>query len=318
MKAWLSLTFAILAAAGAKADLFVSSFSDDRVLRYSDTGAFLKIFIETGSGGLDAPHRGIFGPDGHFYVASSGTHSILRYNGITGAFMDVFIRSGEKGLPSGSLRSPTDLTFGPDGLLYVASQGTNSILRFDAGGNFDKTFVSSVSSGGLVAPVGIRFYGDDFFVAGRLSGKVHRYDAVSGAFEATLGSGTFYGLDFDAGGSLYVADLGGAKVVKLNPGTGVADPSFMAAGSGGLASPFGIAFGPGNRLFVSGYENNSVKRFTTDGASAVYLGDFVAAGSGGLDEPTFITFAVPEPCAAALAASAIPFVIGRRRRRAHS
>ena len=32
-----------------------------------------------------------FGPDGNLYVSSTGTSSVLRFDGTTGEFMDVFI-----------------------------------------------------------------------------------------------------------------------------------------------------------------------------------------------------------------------------------
>src|SRR4051812_46274849 len=107
----------------SRGDVFVSSFSQDSVRRYSEvTGDFLGTFISAGAGGLDAPHRGLFGPDGSFYVASANSRTIIRYNGVTGAFMDVFIQNGSKGLPAGALDYPVDMTFGPDGKLYISSQ----------------------------------------------------------------------------------------------------------------------------------------------------------------------------------------------------
>ena len=64
----------------ARAELFLASFSGNRVLRYSETnGTFISVFVASGSGGLNLPHGLAFGPDGNFYVASAGTDEVLRY-----------------------------------------------------------------------------------------------------------------------------------------------------------------------------------------------------------------------------------------------
>ncbi len=52
-----------------KADLFVGNFFDPNlnVLEYNaTTGAFVRTFVPTGSGGLTFPLGGGFGPDGNF------------------------------------------------------------------------------------------------------------------------------------------------------------------------------------------------------------------------------------------------------------
>ncbi len=46
---------------------------------------------ERGQPRLSAPRGMGFGPDGNLYVSSTGTSSVLRFDGITGEFMDVFI-----------------------------------------------------------------------------------------------------------------------------------------------------------------------------------------------------------------------------------
>jgi len=64
-----------------------------------------------------------------------------------GTFIDDFVSSG-----SGGLNDPEGLVFGPDGNLYVASEITDEILRYDGTtGAFIDTFVSA-GSGGLDKP----------------------------------------------------------------------------------------------------------------------------------------------------------------------
>src|SRR5678816_3974164 len=66
----------------ARAELFVSSFTGNRVLRYNEgTGAFLSVFVTNGSGGLNAPHGLAFAPHSNLYVASANNDAVLRYHG---------------------------------------------------------------------------------------------------------------------------------------------------------------------------------------------------------------------------------------------
>jgi DNA-binding beta-propeller fold protein YncE len=105
----------------AQASLLVASNATNSVLEYDEiTGAFIKTFISSGSGGLKEPLDLTFGPDGNLYVVSRATDSILKYNGTTGEFINAFVQSG-----SGGLKNPIDLDFGSDGNLYVSNSGLN-------------------------------------------------------------------------------------------------------------------------------------------------------------------------------------------------
>jgi DNA-binding beta-propeller fold protein YncE len=130
------------------AELFVSSFGRNEVLRYNgDTGAFVDAFVQGVSDRLDDPTGLVFGPDGNLYVSSFGTDQVLRFDGTTGAFLDAFVRAG-----GGGLDNPIGLVFGPDGNLYVSSRGTEQVLRFDGTtGAFLDAFVRA-GSGGLDDP----------------------------------------------------------------------------------------------------------------------------------------------------------------------
>ena len=87
------------------------------------------------------------------------------------------------------------MTFGPDGHLYVASFGTDNILRYDIGsGNFLDEFVSS-GSGGLSEPTGIAFGPDgNLYANDHQDGEILRFNGTTGAFidtYVTAGAGGF-------------------------------------------------------------------------------------------------------------------------------
>ncbi len=56
-----------------------------------------------------------FDADGNLYATGWSSNTVTRYDGDTGAFIDTFVTT--------SLDQATDLQFGPDGSLYVASRG---------------------------------------------------------------------------------------------------------------------------------------------------------------------------------------------------
>jgi hypothetical protein len=121
------------------------------VLRYQGPsgptpGAFMDVFVPTGSGGLLTTQAALFGPDGNgdghqdLYVTNSEftgvgadkakNGNLKRFDGVTGAFIDTFISTG-----SGGLNNPTGLTFtetDPMTLAYLETAKAASAAPFSA------------------------------------------------------------------------------------------------------------------------------------------------------------------------------------------
>jgi hypothetical protein len=174
---------------------------EGRVARFDGiTGSYLGDFVPLGSGGLSIPTQLVFARSIEdlgrldLYVVSTGTDSVLRYDGTTGEFLGEFVAS------SSGLEGPVTMTFGPDGNAYVANFYSSdlSVKRFQgpAGpspGAFIDTFVPS-DSGGLRAPSGLIFGPDgngdghlDLYLAevavnGYIKASIKRYDGLTGAF----------------------------------------------------------------------------------------------------------------------------------------
>ncbi len=112
---------------------------DSAVLRFNLLGEFLG--VAASGNGLARPYGNAFGPDGNLYVSSFRTNEILRFDGKTGAFLDVFASDNNKGLGSpNGLNGPNGLLFGPDGSLYVTTQGSAN----NAAGDLVFPFASQV------------------------------------------------------------------------------------------------------------------------------------------------------------------------------
>ena len=89
----------------------VAGSSSRNVVRYDlVTGLLVDTFVESESGGLNAPWGIAFGPDAHLYIVDRDVGAVRRYDGETGAYIDEFVAAG-----SGGLFDATGLVFHPSG-----------------------------------------------------------------------------------------------------------------------------------------------------------------------------------------------------------
>jgi streptogramin lyase len=174
---------------GADGALYVSSFDSDAILRYDgSTGAFVDLFVPSGAGGLNGPDAGmVFGPDGALYVPGYYSDSIPRFDGRSGEPLGDFT-------PTDMLDAPRTVVFEGD-RLYVANEGSDEVLRFDAAtGDFVDVFVEA-GAGGLDAPGGMVFDPDGVLHVASVNGNtVLRFDQ-DGAPLPTLVDAAAAGID---------------------------------------------------------------------------------------------------------------------------
>ena len=210
--------------------------------------------------------------------------------------------------------SPDDLTYGPDGNLYVSfitdpATYVGVILKFDGKtgellGRFDQ-------GGDLLRPYGLAFGPDGYlYVSSFRSDEILRYDAVTGAFVDVFasGTGTANGLNgpndllFDADGNLYVTTQGSvadgfggitylfaSQVLQYNIYDSTATPVVFdepatAPGSTGFVSLLGLAFGPDGSLFVSDFAN-AIRSY--DLSTGTLLSEFSSSTFGFMGNLTF-------------------------------
>jgi hypothetical protein len=146
---------------------------------------------------------------GDIIVGDFYSSVIHRYDGETCQFIGVFHSP-----PDGRLRGLRDMVLGPDQHMYVASEFTNGVVRYDVTGRFVDVFVAG-SSGGLRTPYRLAFGPDGhLYVTADGNHEVLRYDGKTGTFIGVFVKPKPAGLDlpnslaFGPDGHLYVVDRG--------------------------------------------------------------------------------------------------------------
>lgn len=180
---------------------------------------------------------------------------------------------------------------GPDGLLYVASEGTDTIQRYNAqSGAFIDTFVTA-GSGGLDGPTGMTWNSlGQLVVPSFNNDMVLRYDGVTGApLEplVTAGSNGLNGPDngtiIGPDGDLYVPSYFSNRVLRYDGETGAPVSVFIAS----IGRPRVLEF-RGSSLFITSETADAVREYNA--TSGAFIRNFTTPRAGGLDSPIGMAF----------------------------
>lgn len=211
------------------------------------------------------------------YVSAASANSVMRFDETTGAFKGFFVAPN-----AGGLGNPQGIAFGPDNNLYVASQGSRNVLRYNGqSGEFIDVFANL---GDSVWPAEINFRGNHLYVSDFANqftvGRVSRFDANTGAFVDHFVTGASFadGQEWDANGDFYLSNFGTNSIRKYDGETGALLGDFVSPNSGGLFGPLDNLFLPNGELLVSSFNTGSVKRYDANGN---YIDDPITNLPGG-------------------------------------
>jgi sugar lactone lactonase YvrE len=264
--------------------LWVADFSNNRVLGFylasylsNDPPAdivvgqanFTTSAAATTQTGLTGPVFATVGPDDTLWVSDYGNNRILRYATITakpvvnasadGVLGQTLFTTSATSATANGLLNPAQLFPDSAGRLWVADYGHNRVLRFDG---------AAALANGAAATVAL--------------GQPDLITVATGLSSTKMN--TPAGVYFDAGGNLWVAELGNKRVIRfaaaasLSTGSGanlvLGQPNFTTAGTPPsaqtLAGPWNIAAGANGSLLVADVAGNRVLRFspvTTPGST---------------------------------------------------
>lgn len=198
--------------------------------------------------------------------------------------------------PSVGMDGPLCTRVGPDGWLYVASEESNSVLRFDAcSGTLHDVFIPP-ASGGLAGPSALTWLPNgDLLVASFDSDAVLRYDGATGSFLSVFvapGSGGLNGPDngttIGPDGDLYVPSYWTNRILRYDSTTG----AFKSVFVNGVGRPRVLVFANGV-LYVTSETADTVLRYNATTGAA--MGPLFPAGTAGMDLPIGLAIAPSGP-----------------------
>ena len=293
---------------------FTDGYSDSILVKPADGGPVRVVADReaireaTGHGGAD-PKGITIGSDGKIYVGDDYSDSIVSIDPASGAVSLVVNRADLVGLEGiSSVTMPGGMVAGPDGMIYVSSDGSpDAIFAIDT--TTTPATPTVVASGSpfvdldvfmTLAPNGNLIVADD---AG--ASTIYQVDPATGETSVFLSSEDISavvgrsadlegGLTFDAAGNFYIAEenTDGIYSWQVDPGTGaiVADSGqAIATGLGDLeggidfvagsgASGDDLTGGAGDDILLGGVGNDTLEGGT---------GDDTLLGGGGADTAVF-------------------------------
>lgn len=217
----------------------------------------------------------------HYALVSGYTSNVHIYDGCSGAFLRTLDPQ------PGRLVGAQAARLGPDGALWVVSEGTEQVHRYRAD---DFSFIASpISIEAGFGLTGVTFAGDRVYVGGYGASAVRRY-GLDGTLQATVVTGGAGMRGFDNGltigpdGHLYVPAYSSHTVLRHDPATGLT-ATLVAAGSGGLRNTRGILFRPDGATFlVTSEGSGQILEYRSD------TGALVRELARGLARPTGLAF----------------------------
>ncbi len=265
-------------AVDASNNVYVTSRAGDKIQKFDQTGAFLLDWGSHGSGNgqLIDPAAIAVAPSGLVYVTDTGNNRI-----------EVFDQSGVYQMQWGSfgtnaslkqMDAPSGIAIDAAGNVYVADFGNSRIEKFGAAGAYVTSWgLYGNGDGQFNEPRGLAVDATgNVWVADSKNNRIQEFTS-GGAFLAKWGGsgvsgvsssaadGKFsrpYDLDFDAEGSMWVADRNNHRIQRMTTaGTYLSKLGTQGLDIGQFNFPSGIAVDGAGLVSVADSSNNRVQVF---------------------------------------------------------
>ncbi|WP_040667312.1 NHL repeat-containing protein [Nitrolancea hollandica] len=237
----------------------------------SPGSAFQYKWVDTWSGFV-SPQGLAVDSIGNIYVADSGNHTVAKLSP-TGEPIYA-LAYGPEGF---RLRVPTDVTpfeIDDQGLVYVADMGNRRIEFFHTSGGPGYSWTMDAD---FFYPHGIVLdsIGTVFVTSGH---SLFQFNPAGEYRGHVALSGDLWGIALDPTGTIYIADFGGSRILKLtSDGTSVTNEWT------GFDHPTDVAVDAEGNIFVADSGNNRVVKLSSAGFQLAEWSN--VSGNGRLDRP---------------------------------
>ena len=187
-------------AVNSKGNILVFNRSAHALIEFDARGKYLRTM---GEGVFSNPHGLRVDAEDNIWATDTGSHIVVKMNRHGRILMVLGVRgSAGEWHPAGHLRcfnEPNDIAFGRAGEIYVSQghgKGESRLLKFDAGGNFVKTWGGEGDGPGKFrVPHSIVVNGDgQLYVADRSNQRIQVFDADGDYLRESRHPGTPCGL----------------------------------------------------------------------------------------------------------------------------
>jgi tripartite motif-containing protein 71 len=203
----------------------------------------------------------------YVYVMDAGNARVQKFD-LNGRYITEF------GMPPG-INLGWGLAVDANGNAWVAAQGSDALMQFDASGNFVRWLGSTGSANGqFVAPDAIAFATNgDIWVGDQGNNRLQRFN-TAGAWQQSLGANnqiaSVWSVATDTGGNVYVVDYDNSRVEKFANGGAY----LTAIGSEQLINPYDAAIDSSGNIWI--VDQDRVQKFDSSGN---YITQFGSSGS---------------------------------------
>jgi DNA-binding beta-propeller fold protein YncE len=210
-------------AVNSKGNIFVFNRSARALMEFNGRGKFLR---DLAQGMFTLPHGLRVDAEDNIWATDTGSHIVVKMDPKGRILMVLGIKGNtNEWHPAGHLRcfnEPNDVAFAPDGAIYVSQghgKGESRVLKFDAEGNFLKTWGGEgAGPGQFKQPHSIVTDGKgQLYVADRSNQRIQVFDAEGSFVRESQHPGTPCGLCLMRDGKhLMLAHGHAGKIIKLD------------------------------------------------------------------------------------------------------
>ncbi len=255
-------------AVDATGNVWVTDSANNRIEKFSSTGAYITQVGTSGSGNgqfLFVGGIAVNQSTGNVYVSDEGNGRIEEFSS-TGTFIAAF---GTEGSANGQFEHPVGIAIDSSGNVWVADYYNNRVQKFSSSGTYISQFGTAGSGNGQLShPTDVEFAGGNVYVADYGNNRIEEF-STAGAYLGQFGSSGEKGGQFTEpesialepnSGNLYVADTGNGRIeVFTQAGEFIEAMGSYGSGAGQMIDPGGVAFNAAGNMYVTDHGNNRVQ-----------------------------------------------------------